>query len=128
MQGLPEQGVKLLESRESDLLDGAGMDVLTDPFTWAIALGPSLYWPIAVALSAAGNSFGAIWNVPAGVRAIARAPLEYALIAGSERVVVGVPPFNVVIGNAQHVKLSYNDQPVDLMPHVKVEVARLTLR
>lgn len=48
--------------------------------------------------------------------------------AGSERVVVGVPPFSVVIGNAQHVKLTYNDQPVDLMPHVKVEVARLTLQ
>lgn len=47
--------------------------------------------------------------------------------AGSERVVVGVAPFSVVIGNAQHVKLTYNDQPVDLMPHVKVEVARLTL-
>jgi len=47
--------------------------------------------------------------------------------AGSERVVVGVPPFAVVIGNAQHVRLIYNDRPVDLMPHVKVEVARLTL-
>lgn len=46
---------------------------------------------------------------------------------GSERVVVGVPPFSVVIGNAQHVQLVYNDRPVDLMPHVKVEVARLTL-
>jgi len=48
--------------------------------------------------------------------------------AGSERVVVGVPPFSVVIGNAQHVQLIYNDQPVDLTPHVKVEVARFTLR
>jgi cytoskeleton protein RodZ len=47
--------------------------------------------------------------------------------AGSERVVVGVPPFSVVIGNAQHVQLVYNDQPVDLRPHVKVEVARFTL-
>ena len=46
---------------------------------------------------------------------------------GSERVVVGVPPFAVVIGNAQHVRLSYNDKPVDLRPHVKVEVARFTL-
>ena len=46
---------------------------------------------------------------------------------GSERVVVGVPPFSVVIGNAQHVQLVYNDQPVDLKPHTKVEVARLTL-
>jgi cytoskeleton protein RodZ len=46
---------------------------------------------------------------------------------GSVRVVTGVPPFTVVIGNAQHVRLSYNDKPVDLMPHVKVEVARFTL-
>ena len=46
---------------------------------------------------------------------------------GAERVVVGVPPFAMVIGNAQHVRLSYNDKPVDLMPHVKVEVARFTL-
>jgi cytoskeleton protein RodZ len=46
---------------------------------------------------------------------------------GAERVVSGVPPFAVVIGNAQHVRLSYNDKPVDLIPHVKVEVARLTL-
>lgn len=46
---------------------------------------------------------------------------------GSERVVVGVPPFEMVIGNAQQVRLFYNDKPVDLMPHVKVEVARFTL-
>lgn len=46
---------------------------------------------------------------------------------GTERVVTGVPPFMVVIGNAQQVRLSYNDKPVDLMPHVKVEVARFTL-
>ncbi len=48
--------------------------------------------------------------------------------AGSERVVVGAPPFSVVIGNAQHVQLVYNDRPVDLMPHVRVEVARFTLQ
>ncbi len=47
--------------------------------------------------------------------------------SGTERVVSGVPPFAVVIGNAQQVRLSYNDKPVDLMPHVKVEVARFTL-
>lgn len=47
--------------------------------------------------------------------------------AGTERVVSGIPPFSIVIGNAQHVQLLYNDQPVDLMPHVKVEVARFTL-
>jgi cytoskeleton protein RodZ len=33
----------------------------------------------------------------------------------------------MVIGNAHYVQLTYNDRPVDLMPHVKVEVARFTL-
>lgn len=47
--------------------------------------------------------------------------------AGTEKVIEGVPPFDLVIGNAQHVRLTYDDRPVDLMPHVKVEVARLTL-
>jgi len=48
--------------------------------------------------------------------------------AGTERFVSGVPPFEVVIGNAQQVRLTYNDKPVDLSPYVKVEVARFTLR
>jgi cytoskeleton protein RodZ len=48
--------------------------------------------------------------------------------AGSERVVYGRPPFSLVIGNAQHVRLTYDDQPVDLNPYVKVEVARFTLK
>ena len=47
--------------------------------------------------------------------------------AGTERVVEGRPPFDVVIGNAQHVRLRYDDRPIDLAPHVKVEVARFTL-
>lgn len=47
--------------------------------------------------------------------------------AGTERVVEGRPPFEVVIGNAQHVRLRYDDRPIDLAPHVKVEVARFTL-
>lgn len=47
--------------------------------------------------------------------------------AGSEQAVEGVPPFAVVVGNAQHVKLTYDNRAVDLMPYVKIEVARLTL-
>jgi len=47
--------------------------------------------------------------------------------AGSEQAVEGRPPFEVIVGNAQHVRLSYDDRPVDLAPHVKVEVARFTL-
>ena len=47
---------------------------------------------------------------------------------GTERLVSGVPPFEMVIGNAQQVRLTYNDKPVDLTPYVKVEVARFTLQ
>jgi cytoskeleton protein RodZ len=48
--------------------------------------------------------------------------------AGTERVVRGTPPYTIVIGNAQHVKVSYNNREVDLQPYVKVEVARFTLK
>jgi len=47
--------------------------------------------------------------------------------AGSEQMVEGRPPFSLVIGNAQFVRLSYDDRQIDLAPHVKVEVARFTL-
>lgn len=46
---------------------------------------------------------------------------------GSTQVVEGQPPFQLVVGNASQVRLQYNDQPVDLRPHTRVEVARLTL-
>jgi len=46
---------------------------------------------------------------------------------GTEKTIEGVPPFDVTIGNAPNVHVTYNDQPVDLRPHFKVDVARLTL-
>lgn len=46
---------------------------------------------------------------------------------GTTQAVEGRPPFQLVVGNASHVRLQYNDQPVDLRPHTRVEVARLTL-
>lgn len=48
-------------------------------------------------------------------------------LRGTEQVVEGRPPFSLIIGNAQYVRLSYDDRPIDLAPHVKVEVARFTL-
>jgi cytoskeleton protein RodZ len=47
--------------------------------------------------------------------------------AGTRQSVEGVPPFELVIGNAANVKLKYNDTPVDLRPYFKIDVARLTL-
>lgn len=47
--------------------------------------------------------------------------------AGTQRVIEGEPPFALVVGNAQHVRVTYDEKPVELAPHVKVDVARLTL-
>jgi cytoskeletal protein RodZ len=46
---------------------------------------------------------------------------------GSDAEVAGKPPLSVVIGNAADVRLTYNDREVDLEPHTRVSVARLTL-
>lgn len=46
---------------------------------------------------------------------------------GSEQSVNGKPPFSVVIGRASGVHLYYKGQPVNLKPHTKAEIARLTL-
>lgn len=46
---------------------------------------------------------------------------------GTEQRVSGSPPFTVIVGNARGVRLTYNDRPVDLEPHIKVDVARFTL-
>ena len=48
--------------------------------------------------------------------------------AGTERALRGRAPFELVIGNAAAVTLTYDGKPVDLRPHTKVEVARLTLK
>jgi len=48
--------------------------------------------------------------------------------AGTKRIIEGRPPFDLTIGNAQHVRVSYNDRQIDLQPHIKVEVARLSLK
>jgi cytoskeleton protein RodZ len=46
---------------------------------------------------------------------------------GSERVVRGRPPYSLVIGNASHVTVTYDDKPIDLAPHIRQDVARFTL-
>ncbi len=47
--------------------------------------------------------------------------------AGAVQNVQAQAPLNVVIGNASGVRVKYNGKPVDLAPHTRVEVARLTL-
>jgi cytoskeleton protein RodZ len=46
---------------------------------------------------------------------------------GSQLTLTGKPPFEIVVGNAGKVTLTYGEKVVDLMPHMRAEVARLTL-
>jgi cytoskeleton protein RodZ len=46
---------------------------------------------------------------------------------GSERVVRGKPPYSLVIGNASNVRVTYDDKLIDLAPHTRQDVARLTI-
>jgi cytoskeleton protein RodZ len=46
---------------------------------------------------------------------------------GSTVEVAGKPPFNVVVGNAPEVRMTYNGRDFDLAPHTRVAVARFTL-
>jgi len=48
--------------------------------------------------------------------------------AGTERSVRARPPLSLVVGNAQHVRVTYNDREIDLKPHTRVEVARFTIQ
>lgn len=47
--------------------------------------------------------------------------------AGSRQSVMGKPPLHLVIGNASRVGLSFDGRPMDLAPHTRADVARLTI-
>lgn len=47
--------------------------------------------------------------------------------AGSQLTLSGRPPFDMIIGNASKVTLTYGERVVDLAPHTRAEVARLIL-
>ncbi len=48
--------------------------------------------------------------------------------AGSTQEIQGMPPFDMVIGNAAHVRLSWKGAPVDLKPATRGEVARISVK
>jgi cytoskeleton protein RodZ len=53
--------------------------------------------------------------------------VSQVLDAGTNRIVEGRPPFNVVIGAAHGVALTYQGERVNLAPYTVVDVARLSL-
>lgn len=48
-------------------------------------------------------------------------------LAGTRLTLGGKPPFDIVIGNAGRVRLSYDGREIDLAPHTRADVARLKL-
>ncbi len=48
--------------------------------------------------------------------------------AGTTRRIRGVPPLQIVVGNAQGVRMTYDGRDIDLARHTKIDVARLTLQ
>jgi cytoskeleton protein RodZ len=54
--------------------------------------------------------------------------LEMDLLrGGNERHYTGKPPFELMLGRASAVELQFEGEPVDLAPHIRGDVARLTL-
>lgn len=47
--------------------------------------------------------------------------------AGSDQEIEGEAPFSLIVGNAKGVALRFRGQPIDLGPHTRDQVARLTL-
>lgn len=45
--------------------------------------------------------------------------------AGTRLSLSGKPPFDIVIGNASKVKLTYGERVIDLLPYTRADVARL---
>jgi len=48
-------------------------------------------------------------------------------VPGSQVEVTGQPPFDLIVGNAANVHMTYNGRPIDLRPYIEVTVARFTL-
>jgi len=48
--------------------------------------------------------------------------------AGGQLKLTGRPPFDLVIGNPTKVTLTYGERVIDLAPHIRADVARLTLQ
>lgn len=69
----------LVNEMMSNGVDG-GMGLVLSRRFWLLAALPSMYWPMAVATASLYNRFPGVWFVPVGLRAILRAPLEYACI------------------------------------------------
>jgi cytoskeleton protein RodZ len=90
--------------------------------------------PAAVPVAAEPAAAGSVLHLEFGDKswteikdASGRMLLRQLNPADSRVDVQGQPPFDVVIGNAVHVRMTYNGRPIDLQPFTDGMVARFTL-
>lgn len=96
--------------------------VQTPPATVAAAPAPIEVGSSVIELRFGGESWFEVRDARGNVVATGTGT------AGQVRSVRGNGPLTLVIGNAGEVRLSHNGQAVDLVPHTRVSVARLTLQ
>ena len=54
--------------------------MLLHPVTWLLLAFPGFYWAMGLCLTALGNSFSSIWNVPKALSLMIKVPFEYLAI------------------------------------------------
>lgn len=113
----PPEAVSLGDTRLPPAPDG----VLTPPSASPGAAGSASATGPVLKLKFAGDAWVEIRD-KSGKKIFSQLSL-----AGSEQTVQGEPPLSLVVGDAARVAITYNGKPVDLAPHVKKTVARLTL-
>ena len=47
--------------------------------------------------------------------------------AGTRRELLGVPPYDIVLGNAEAARIIIDGEPFDITPHIRGNVARFNL-
>lgn len=128
---LPAQDSLNAERRTGDSQEEAA--VLTEPGAEVPAPMPDDSVPVRPARRAPDVAPGVLrlgFNEESWVEVTDRNGEVILSILGEQataRTVSGQPPLSVVVGNTAGVQLTYNDQPVDLEPHTRSGVARLTL-
>jgi len=104
-----------------------------EPVKTAVAVGAPEQ-PAAAASSTESSSPAGVLNFEFGAEswveirdASGRMVHRQLNTPGSQVEVTGRAPFDLVVGNAAQVRMTYNGRPIDLEPFIEVTVARFTL-
>ena len=68
-------------------------ELVTHPLTILFAVTPYVIWPIALAHATASGSFFSLWNFPAFIMSISRAPFRYGVVLAAGVAAAFLPMF-----------------------------------